>query len=272
MSQNIRIAFLQIDAFTDQAFRGNPAAVCPLDAWLPDAVLQAIARENNLSETAFFVPAGDADEADFHLRWFTPEVEVDLCGHATLAAGHAILSNLHGKAKAVRFGSQAGILTVTRDGDRLSLDLPARRAGDVAVPSGLYQAMGAAPLALWGGGRDYLLLYESQADIARLRPDFVALKALGRHGFIATAPGDDCDFVSRCFFPGYGVDEDPVTGSAHCVSAPFWADRLGKNTLFARQISARGGDLWIHVTKDRVHMSGHCVEVIAGEMSVPESV
>ncbi|GEQ99844.1 putative isomerase [Iodidimonas gelatinilytica] len=272
MTRTIRIPFLQVDAFTKEPFKGNPAAVCPLDAWLPDPVLQAIARENNLSETAFFVPTDDED-ADFHLRWFTSLTEVDLCGHATLASGHAILSNLRDKGKAVRFSSQAGILIVTKDGDRLSMDLPARRPRALDALPNANGAFGAKPSAFFSGGRDILALFEDAQQVRALKPDFVALKSFGKHGFIATAPGaGDCDFVSRCFFPAFGVEEDPVTGSAHCVSAPFWADRLGKSELFARQISQRGGELWLSVAEDRVHISGHCVEVIAGEMSVPESL
>lgn len=264
-----RIAFLQIDAFTDRPFGGNPAAVCPLDDWLPDDVLKAIASENNLSETAFFVPS-ESDDVDFHLRWFTPEVEVDLCGHATLAAGHAILSNLRGDGEAVRFSSQSGTLIVTKDDDRLCLDFPARAPAEGDLPDGIATALGGAPEALLTGGRDYLAVYGSTAEVAALTPDFRALSTFGRHGFIATAPGEDCDFVSRFFAPAFGIDEDPVTGSAHCVLGPYWADRLARRDLHARQISARGGELWLHVESDRVHISGHCVEVIAGEMTLPK--
>lgn len=267
----IRIPFLQIDAFTDQPFRGNPAAVCPLDAWLPDAVLQAIAGENNLSETAFLVPSASPD-VDFELRWFTPETEVDLCGHATLAAGHAILSNMRGGGEVVRFLTQSGILIVTRDGARLSMDFPARRPNGRLDAGSIGAAMGETPLEVYCGGRDYLLLYRDAATVRALDPDPVALRAEGRHGFIATAPGEDCDFVSRCFYPALGVEEDPVTGSAHCVSGPFWADKLGKSMLHARQLSPRGGELWLTIAEDRVLIAGHCVEVIAGEMIVPESL
>ncbi len=269
----MRIPYLQINAFTRQPFRGNPAAVCPLDEWLPDAVLQAIARENNVSETAFFIPAADDDnEVDFHLRWFTPEVEVDLCGHATLAAGHAILSNLKGRGEAVRFQSQSGLLIVTRDDDRLALDFPTRPPRRAEMPDGLAEAMGRAPRDFLTGGRDHLLIYEDEGTVRALAPDFAALRAHGRHGFIATAPGRDCDFVSRCFFPGFGIDEDPVTGSAHCVLGPYWAERLGRSRMFARQLSRRGGELWLEMRDDRIHIAGHCVEVIAGEMLVPEEV
>jgi len=266
-----RIAFLQIDAFADTAFRGNPAAVCPLDEWLPDATLQAIAAENNLSETAFFVPIDEGEDGDFHLRWFTPKLEVDLCGHATLAAGHAILSNLRGRGEAVRFASQSGMLTVTKDGDKLSLDFPARPPQAVAADGALADALGARAREAFSGGRDYLLVFESEAAVRALSPDFAALaKRLGPQNVIATAPGENCDFVSRYFAPAYGIDEDPVTGSAHCVSGPFWADRLGRNELFARQLSPRGGELWLRVQDDRVHIAGYCVEVIAGEMTVPD--
>lgn len=271
MRDIIRIPFLQIDAFTQEAFRGNPAAVCPLDEWLPDTILQAIARENNVSETAFFVPS-ETNDADFHLRWFTPETEMDLCGHATLAAGHAILSTMRGQNEAVRFSSHSGVLIVSMDDDILSMDFPARRPVPAVAPDISDHVFGAKPIACYSGGRDYLFVFEDEKTVRRLKPDFEALRTLGSHGFIATAKGDDSDFVSRCFFPAFGVDEDPVTGSAHCVSAPFWAEKLNKNDLFARQLSPRGGELWLKVAEDRVHISGHCVEVIAGEMSVPVPV
>lgn len=269
-----RIAFLQIDAFAERAFEGNPAAVCPLDDWLPDDMLQAIARENNLSETAFFVPVQSGEDGDFHLRWFTPTREVDLCGHATLAAGHAILSNLRGRGEAVRFSSRSGMLTVSREGGKLSLDFPARPPA--AVDEGgdrLLAALGApAREAYLGGGRDYMLVFETAAAIAALEPDFTALlRNFAPYNFIATAEGENCDFVSRYFAPAYGIDEDPVTGSAHCVLGPYWAGRLGRSELTARQLSPRGGSLWLRVEDERVHIAGHCVEVIAGEMTIPES-
>ncbi len=271
MRDIIRIPFLQIDAFTQEAFRGNPAAVCPLDEWLPDPVLQAIARENNVSETAFFVPS-ETDDADFHLRWFTPKTEVDLCGHATLAAGHAILSTMRGQGEVVRFSSQSGILVVSMENDVLSMDFPARNPVPAVAPGIADHVFGAKPIACYSGGRDYLFVFENEKTIHHLTPDYTVLKTLGAHGFIVTAEGEACDFVSRCFFPAFGVDEDPVTGSAHCVSGPFWAEKLRKNDLFARQLSPRGGEVWLRVAEDRVHISGHCVEVIAGEMSIPVPV
>lgn len=267
----IRIPFLRINAFTREAFGGNPAAVCPLDSWLPDSLLQAIARENNLSETAFFVPADHEDRSvDFHLRWFTPEVEVDLCGHATLAAGYAILSNLKGRGEAVRFQTRAGLLIVTRDDDRLALDFPLRVPRAAEMPEELPAIMGACPREYWSGGRDQLLVFEDEETVRALAPDFGRLKGFGLKGFVATAPGRDCDFVSRCFFPAFGVDEDPVTGSAHCMLGPYWATRLKKDALYARQLSERGGELWLKMQADRIHIAGHCVEVIAGEMQIPE--
>lgn len=267
----IRIPFLQIDAFTDAPFRGNPAAVCPLDEWLPDDVMQAVAAENNLSETAFFVPA-DNDDADFDIRWFTPQTEVDLCGHATLAAGYAILSHLRGDGETVRFSSQSGQLVVSKNGGRLSLDFPARPPKAVACPEGLFKALHAEPTECLSGGRDHLIVFDRLETLRGLSPDFAALKRFGAFGYIATAPGEDCDFATRCFFPAFGVDEDPVTGSAYCVAAPYWSERLGKSDLFARQMSTRGGDLWLSVADERVHIAGHCVEVIAGEMTVPRSL
>jgi len=268
-----RIAFLQIDAFAERAFEGNPAAVCPLDDWLPDDVLQAVAGENNLSETAFFVPAGSDEDGDFHLRWFTPTREVDLCGHATLAAGHAILSNLRGRGEAVRFSSRAGMLTVSREGGMLSLDFPALPPAPVDEDEDRLRAALDSPAreVYMGGERDYLLVFETAAAIEALAPDFTALKRkFSPYNFIATAPGEDCDFVSRYFAPAYGIDEDPVTGSAHCVLGPYWSERLGRRELAAKQLSLRGGSLWLRVEDERVHIAGHCVEIIAGEMTIPD--
>ena len=264
----MKIPFYQLDAFSDQAFGGNPAAVCPLEEWLPDETLQAIAVENNLSETAFYVPGAKGEDFDYHLRWFTPLVEVDLCGHATLAAGSVILTHQRKRKKKIIFKSQSGPLSVERDGERFKLDFPGRKPEAIEAPKSLAAALGLSPSKVLKGERDFLLIYPTQKDVEELEPDFSALSHLGLYGFIASAPGQDCDFISRCFFPAYGIDEDPVTGSAHCVSGPYWADGLGKRELMARQLSERGGMLWITVNGERVHISGHCVEVIAGSLTI----
>ncbi|MBL4838170.1 MAG: PhzF family phenazine biosynthesis protein [Kordiimonadaceae bacterium] len=260
----------QIDAFTDTAFCGNPAAVCPLDDFLPDETLQAIAAENNLAETAYLVPM-DGTEADYHLRWFTPTTEVTLCGHATLASAYVVLQHLRPELQTIRFATLSGILTVKKQGAKLEMSFPALPVTQIDIPAGLGDAMGAEPDAVFKGeeaDRDLLLIYKDAAIIAGLCPDLAALRAFAPYGFIATAKGsEDEDFVSRCFFPNHGIDEDAVTGSAHCVSAPYWADVLGKNTLFARQISARGGELWLTVAgHGRVEMAGYAVEVMRGTL------
>lgn len=268
-----QIPIYQVDAFTNRAFGGNPAAVCPLDAFLPDALLQSIALENNLSETAFLVPFEGSD-ADYHLRWFTPGVEVALCGHATLAAAYVVFTHLMPKLDTVRFDTLSGVLTVVRDGDRYRMDFPSLPPLPFEAPAGLGAAMGAEPDAILKseqGDRDLLLVYSDEAIIRALSPDLGTLKAFAPYGFIATASGKgDTDFISRCFFPNHGIGEDPVTGSAHCVSAPYWAGRLGYSKMFAQQISARGGDLWLEVAGDRVLISGQAVEVMHGTLTLPD--
>lgn len=254
------IRLFQVDAFTKAVFAGNPAAVCPLDAWLPDARMQAIAAENNLSETAFFVRQGDG----FGLRWFTPACEVDLCGHATLASAHVILTRLEPARPSVAFDTRSGRLVVTRDGDRLAMDFPARPAKPGEAPAGLLEAMGGRPEAVLVAG-NYMLVYGSAAEVLALKPRMAGLMDLGT-GVIATAPGDDCDFVSRYFVPAHGIDEDPVTGSTHCTLVPYWAARLGKADLFARQISARGGELYCRDAGERVGIAGHAVLYMEGEI------
>jgi PhzF family phenazine biosynthesis protein len=263
----VRLPLYQIDAFvTDRPFTGNPAAVCPLDAWLPDPVMRAIAAENNLSETAFFVP----EEAGYRLRWFTPTTEVDLCGHATLAAAFVVFGRLQPSWDRVTFATQqAGALTVTRDGDMLALDFPARPPAPCAMSEPLVAALGRRPVALFGA-RDYLAVYDRADDIRTLRPDFAALAALDRFAVIVTAPGagDGVDFVSRFFAPAHGVDEDPVTGSAHCTLIPYWASRLGKARLEARQLSARGGALSCALAGDRVTIAGRAVLYLDGHITL----
>lgn len=263
------IPIYQIDAFTSRPFGGNPAAVCPLDAWLPDATLQAIALENNLSETAFFVPAGP----DYHLRWFTPTVEVNLCGHATLATASLILERLQPQRPGVVFETRSGTLTVRRQEDgRLAMDFPSWPVGDKAeLDAGMRAAMGGEPLATYHiseqhGAPYYLMQFASEADVAALRPNFPELT--GNVIATAEADADDVDFVSRFFAPKSGIDEDPVTGSAHCTLAPFWAERLGKTVMEARQISARGGEIQVALDGDRVRIVGACAFYMEGSIDI----
>ena len=261
----MRIPLYQIDAFAERPFAGNPAAVCPLEAWLPDPVMQAIAAENNLSETAFFVPEGE----DYLLRWFTPLTEVDLCGHATLASAYVVFHYLAPGRQHVRFRTmQAGELRVVRDGELLAVDLPARPAMPCAAPPGFAAALGKAPTAVLAA-RDYLAVYEDAAEIAALRPDFAAIGRLDRFAVIVTARGTgEVDFVSRFFAPARGVDEDPVTGSAHCTLIPYWAARLDKTRLEARQLSRRGGALSCALEGDRVRIAGHAAVYMTGTIAL----
>ncbi|QGP80240.1 PhzF family phenazine biosynthesis protein [Sphingobium sp. CAP-1] len=254
------LAFTQVDAFADAPFTGNPAAVMPLDAWLDDATLQAIAEENNLSETAFTVPTPDDPDADYDLRWFTPAVEIKLCGHATLASGHVLMQDAP-----IRFRTRkAGILTVTREAEGYALSLPAWDMAAKALPD-LAAGLGGAPLeSHWRDGGYSLFLFPDAAAVRALTPDYAALKALGDIMLIATAPGEDSDIVSRVFVPGGGVDEDPVTGSAHCLLTPFWAARLSKTRISAFQASARGGRLGCTLAGDRVILTGACRTIIEG--------
>jgi PhzF family phenazine biosynthesis protein len=250
----MKTPYFQVDAFTDRPFAGNPAGVCPLEAWLPDAVLQNIAMENNLSETAFVVRSKDG----WDLRWFTPTVEVDLCGHATLAAAF-VLAHVLGEAKDVlRFQTRSGLLSVAREGDLLILDFPSRPGVPCSVPEGLIKGLGKAPEELLKA-RDYLAVFQSEDEVRSLKPDMAALATLDCVGIIATAPGRKCDFVSRFFAPAVGVPEDPVTGSAHCTLIPYWAKRLSKQKLHALQLSKRGGELFCEAQGDRVKIGGKAV-------------
>lgn len=266
----MRIPLYQIDAFADGPFTGNPAAVCPLDTWLPAKTMQAIAAENNLSETAFFVPEGGS----YRLRWFTPSVEVDLCGHATLATAFVVFRYLAPERERVTFQTEkAGILTVGRDGDDLVLDFPARPPLPCPMSEAVAAALGKRPAALLTA-RDYLAVYERADEIAVLSPDFAALAALDRFAVIVTAPGpkgidtEGVDFVSRFFAPAQGVAEDPVTGSAHCTLIPYWAERLGKTRLEARQMSRRGGRLSCGQRGDRVTIAGRAVLYLEGTITI----
>ena len=264
----MRLRFVQVDAFADRPFAGNPAAVMPLDRWLDDATLQAIAAENNLAETAFLAPAPDDADADYELRWFTPTVEVVLCGHATLASGHVLLGDDPAR-QIVRFRTRkAGLLSVARAGEGYALDLPCWPTAPKPLPD-LAAAMGGAPSETqWREGGYSLFVYESEAEICALAPDFRKLAQAGDILFIATAPGIETDVVSRVFAPGAGVDEDPVTGSAHSILTPYWAARLGRGSFSAYQASARGGHVACQLADDRVILGGRCVTVIEGQFII----
>ena len=255
------IPLYQVDAFTSKAFGGNPAAVCPLDAWLDDALMQSIALENNLSETAFFVSRADGD---YDLRWFTPVHEVDLCGHATLASGHIVLELLDKDRASVTFHTKSGALVVERANGRLSMDFPAWKLTPEPDPAKMAAALGAAPHELLSSKRDGFAVFAAEADIRGLEPDMAKLAEFEWLGVIVTAPGEDCDFVSRFFAPRVGIPEDPVTGSAHCTLIPYWAARLGKSEMFARQVSARGGEIYCRDEGERVRVGGNAVLVIEG--------
>jgi predicted PhzF superfamily epimerase YddE/YHI9 len=260
----MKIPCFHVDAFASGLFTGNPAAVCPLESWLAESTLQNIAAENNLSETAFTVVRGD----EFELRWFTPVREIDLCGHATLAAAFVWFSIYGREDRILRFHSRSGILTVSRQDGLLTLDFPARPALDCAVPEALIEGLGARPLAVLKS-RDYMAVFATAAQVSALKPDFNRLRTLDCFGVIATAPGGgDCDFVSRFFAPGAGIDEDPVTGSSHCTLIPYWAGRFAKPKLLARQISRRGGWLSCELAGDRVGIGGKAVLYLRGEIEI----
>lgn len=264
-----------VDAFTDRLFGGNPAAVMPLERWLPDATLQSIAAENNLSETAFILRQGE----DYAIRWFTPTVEVPLCGHATLASARVVLGELEPSLDGVVFHGKSGALPVTRDGARLSLDFPATptlNGPNLAMIEPVARVLGATPLAVLHrtATDEFLAVLDSSATVRAVTPDIAAMRRPGGFNLVVTAPGQgvdaDVDFVSRYFAPRIGIDEDPVTGGAHCALVPYWAGRLGQQTLRARQVSRRQGELWCRLDGDRVHMSGHAVLVSRGRFEPGE--
>ncbi len=247
------LAIYQVDAFASRLFTGNPAAVCPLNEWLSDDLLQNIAIENNLSETAFFVPEAGC----FHLRWFTPGTEVDLCGHATLAAAHVLFEHLSYPFQHIEFQSRSGKLIVSREGDQYILNFPADQAKLIEDTPEWLSYFGVTPQAIYKGKDDFLLVLENQSAIENLKPNFSELRqVIGGRGFIATAPGNEHDFVSRCFYGPAGIDEDPVTGSAHTLMTPYWSSKLGKKTLYAAQLSTRGGALVCTLKGDRVLIKG----------------
>lgn len=254
----------QIDAFSDRVFGGNPAAVCPLDTWLPDDVLQAIAVENNLADTAFFAPEGD----DFRLRWFTPVTEVDLCGHATLASADVLFRILGYQGAGARFHTRSGVLTVEcRDG-LYAMDFPAAMPSPCTADPALVESLGVQPVDTLRAF-DHVVLLDSEAAVRRVTPDFSRMSALDLRGVVVTAPGDTADYVARCFYPKLGVNEDPVTGSAHCETAPYWALRLGKQELRAEQLSTRGGLVWCEVRGDRVILRGRAAHYMTAEITLP---
>lgn len=259
----MKIRQFQVDAFACRRFEGNPAAVCPLDSWLDDGLMQAIAAENNLSETAFFVPTGDR----FSLRWFTPLAEVDLCGHATLAAAHVLFEHLGYDKPAITFETRSGRLGVERKNNQLQMNFPAIKALPCAVPALLQQAIG-LPIEALLVADDYLVVLDSEADLRRLQPDQNLLSQLDKRGIIVTARSEEHDFVSRFFAPKLGIPEDPVTGSAHCTLAPYWAEKLNKTRLRARQLSQRGGDIDCEIVVDRVILAGSAVTFMTGEISL----
>jgi predicted PhzF superfamily epimerase YddE/YHI9 len=264
----MNLPFFWVDAFTDRVFAGNPAGVVPLEHWLPDEAMQRIAFENGLSETAFFVCTG---AARFHLRWFTPAIEVDLCGHATLASTHVLFRELGQPGDSVTFDSRSGPLVAShQESDRFELDFPARPiAGPgVEAPPALLRGLGRAPELVLQAPARWMCLYPRASDVRDLRPDHSLLAQVTPGRIMVTAPGDDCDFVSRYFAPDAGIAEDPVTGSAHCTLTPYWSARLGKSNLHARQVSARGGELWCTMAGERVKISGRAVTYLHGQLNV----
>ena len=257
----MELTLYQIDAFTNQVFSGNPAAVCPLKVWLPDSILQAIAEENNLSETAYYVPT----RSGFHIRWFTPSSEVDLCGHATLAAAYVIFELAAHSTSTIIFTSRSGELIVHRSHDLLVMDFPSQPPSPCKTPQALRDSLSQEPIEVLSA-EDYMAVYAEQDDILTIKPDFEKLKSLDLRGVIITAKGKNVDFVSRFFAPKFGIYEDPVTGSAHCELTPYWAKELGRSQLVAKQLSQRGGIIQCELKGDRVLLSGKAVKYMEGRI------
>jgi len=260
----MRIRFYEVHTFTDRLFAGNPAGVCLLDELLPDELMQKIARENNLPATAFVLDRGES----FDLRWFSPTVQLEVCGHATLASGHVLFGHVGRQEQTLTFQTRAGELKVARADGRLVLDFPVRPVASCETPPLLIDSLGAEPREVLKGA-DYLAVFDRAAQVAALRPKLEGLAQLPVRGIIVTAPGDDCDFVSRFFAPQRGINEDAVTGSAHCTLVPYWAARLGRKQLHARQLSQRGGELFCEDHGDRVHIGGTAVTYLEGTLNVP---
>ena len=260
----MKLQLFQADAFASSLFKGNPAAVVPLTEWLTDELMQQIAVENNLSETAFFVPEND----HFRIRWFTPKSEVNLCGHATLATAHILFNEMNFPGELISFSSKSGILTVRKIEDKLQLDFPADFVFLADLNPEFSRALGAQPMAVFKGRTDDLLLFESEEIIRNMNPNFHLLKQTDARGIMVTSTGDEVDFVSRFFAPGVGIDEDPVTGSAHTSLIPFWSWRLSKKEMTALQLSERGGQLWCTMADERVLIAGKAVTYLRGEIEV----
>lgn len=259
----MKVPIFQVDAFTDHIFGGNPAAVCPLEKWLDEETMQHLAQENNLSETAFFVKNG----AEYDLRWFTPEVEVDLCGHATLATAHVLFEHLGYAEDEIRFRTKSGLLIVKREGDRLMMDFPTDDMPQVEPPAVLFQALGIRSDHVFFTD-DYMVVLDSEEEVLNLDPDFRLLSEVNARGIIVTATGKEVDFVSRFFAPGAGIDEDPVTGSAHTKLTPYWSRKLGKDILEALQISKRVGELTCRNKGERTEILGNAITYMIGEINI----
>lgn len=261
----MKLTIYQVDAFAEKVFKGNPAAVVPLENWLDDDLMQQIAMENNLAETAYFVKT----EAGYHLRWFTPEYEIDLCGHATLASAYVIKNFIEPYVAEIHFSTQkAGVLKATAKDGMYTLDFPSRPPQPCEVPDGLFKSLGISNAVEVLRSRDYFVVLPDEDAVRNVEPDYTLMKEVDTVGVIVTAKAHDADVVSRCFYPGAGVPEDPVTGSAHCNVVPYWADKLGKTKLFCRQVSSRGGDLHCELEGDRVLMRGKCVLYLQGGISL----
>jgi PhzF family phenazine biosynthesis protein len=259
----MELSLYQIDAFTSKPFEGNPAAVCPLDEWLPDKLMQSIAQENNLSETAFFIPAGNG----FHIRWFTPTSEVDLCGHATLASGYVLFNILGYKNDKVEFNSRSGILTVTKYNEWLVLNFPAQPPVICDIPEEIVKAFDAAPIECLRS-EDFIVVFGDEMEVESAKPDLEQLKKLDLRGVIITAKSSRYDFVARFFAPKFGVAEDPVTGSAYTQLAPYWASKIGSKRFNVKQVSSRGGELTCEMVDDRVLISGKAVSYLEGKIKI----
>jgi len=264
MEEQMKLPIYQVDAFTEKIFSGNPAAICPLNKWINEELMKNIARENNLSETAFFVEKKDY----FELRWFTPETEVDLCGHATLAASYIILNHLKPNQNIIKFKTKSGNLKVTKEKNGLiSMLFPARKGERTKPPENLVKALDKKPEQTYLA-RDYMLVYKNEKIIKNIKPDFKLLETVDIFGTIITAPGENSDFVSRYFAPKEGIPEDPVTGSAHCTLVPYWSKKLNKNILYARQLSKRGGEIFCENLDKNIKISGKAVTYSKGSIYI----